>query len=308
MVFLVLLCLVLAVVFGGAYYAYRLAFYAPKNGRDQLPSLSARQYDPYRDEISRIVEQLQQREYETVTIFSHDGLKLSGRYYHVKDGAPLDIGFHGYRSSCLTDFSGGSQLSLDMGHNLLLVDQRAHGKSEGRTIAFGILERQDVLNWVYYALERFGPETQILLYGVSMGASAVVMASDLELPPNVKGIVADCPYANPMEIILEVARKRQMPVALVRPFVYLGAKLFGGFDLRETDAVRSAKNTKVPILILHGEADRFVPCTMSRRIAEANPSKVTYCSFPDAEHGLSFLADAQKYRNTVTEFVKSVLA
>lgn len=307
MVFLALLCLVLAVVFGGAYYAYRLAFYAPKSGRDQLPSLNARQYDPYREEISRIVEQLQQRECETVTIFSHDGLKLSGRYYHVKDGAPLDIGFHGYRSSCLTDFSGGSQLSLDMGHNLLLVDQRAHGKSEGRTISFGILERQDVLNWVYYALERFGPETEILLYGVSMGGAAVVMASDLELPPNVKGIVADCPFANPMEIILEVARKRQMPVALVRPFVYLGAKLYGGFDLRETDAIRAAKNTKVPILILHGEADKFVPCAMSRRIAEANPSKVTYCAFPGAEHGLSFLTDPEKYRNTVEEFVKSVL-
>ena len=134
MVLLVLLCLVAAVLLGGAYYAYRIAFFSPKNDRDRIPSTSGHQYDPYREEMARIYHQLNDRPCEFVTITSHDGLKLSGRYYHVKDGAPLDIGFHGYRSSCLTDFSGGSELSFQLGHNVLLVDQRAHGKSEGRTM------------------------------------------------------------------------------------------------------------------------------------------------------------------------------
>lgn len=304
---ILLLCVVLAVVLGGAYYAYRIAFFSPKKGREDIPFANGSQYDRYRAEMTRIFTQLTNRACEDVTIFSHDGLRLSGRYYHTRDGAPLDICFHGYRSSCLTDFSGGAELSLALGHNLLLVDQRAHGRSEGRTIAFGIKERQDVLSWIYYALERFGEDVQILLYGISMGAATVLMASELELPENVKGIVADCPYACPMEIIAHVANKMQMPVWLVRPFVILGAKLYGSFDIRETDAVRAVKKASVPILIIHGEADGFVPCEMSEEVYLANPEKITRVTFSGADHGLSYLADTPRYRRVVTEFVQKVL-
>jgi len=248
---------------------------------------------------------LKDRPCEFVTVTSHDGLTLSGRYYHVKDGAPLDIGFHGYRSSPLTDFSGGSELSFRMEHNVLLVDQRAHGKSEGRTIAFGIQERQDLLKWVEYAVNRFGADLQILLYGISMGGATVLMASELPLPKNVKAIIADCPYAAPIEIILHVGKKMPIPNWLIRPFAILGAKIFGGFDLTETDARKAVNNTPVPILIIHGEADGFVPQEMSD-IVESNPEMVTRYTIPGADHGISYLVDAPKYRLIVTEFLKKV--
>ncbi|MBQ8834921.1 MAG: alpha/beta hydrolase [Oscillospiraceae bacterium] len=306
MILYILLLILLAVVFGGGYYAYRVAFFSPANDREKIPQTSGHQYDPYRAEMARIYHQLNGRSCEFVTITSHDGLILSGRYYHVKDGAPLDIGFHGYRSSPLTDFSGGSELSFQLGHNLLLIDQRAHGKSQGRTITFGILERQDVLRWVEYAVHRFGPETKITLYGVSMGASTVLMASELDLPKNVKAIVADCPYSSPMEIILHVARRMPIPNFLVRPFVTLGAWIYGGFDIHETDAARAVKNARVPILIIHGEADGFVPCEMSD-IVSANPTLVTRHTFPGADHGISYLADTPRYHQVVTEFLETVL-
>ena len=307
MVLLVLLCLVAAVLLGGAYYAYRIAFFSPKNDRDRIPSTSGHQYDPYREEMARIYHQLNDRPCEFVTITSHDGLKLSGRYYHVKDGAPLDIGFHGYRSSCLTDFSGGSELSFQLGHNVLLVDQRAHGKSEGRTIAFGIQERQDLLKWVEYAVDRFGDGVKIILYGVSMGGATVLLASELDLPKNVKGIIADCPYSAPIDIILHVGKKMSLPSWLIRPFAILGAKIFGGFDLTETDAKKAVKNAMVPILIIHGEADGFVPHEMSD-IVEQNPTLVTRHTFPGADHGISYLVDTPRYRKLVTEFMEKVLA
>jgi len=307
MPYILLLCAIVAVILGGAYYAYRIAFFSPKKGRDAIPSATGPQYDPYRTEIDRIFTQLSSRTCEDVTVFSHDGLKLSGRYYHTRDGAPLDICFHGYRSSCLTDFSGGSELSLQLGHNLLLVDQRSHGRSEGRTIAFGIKERQDVLSWVHYALDRFGEDTQILLYGISMGASTVLMAAELELPENVKGIIADCPYAAPIKIISHVAKKMQMPVWLVHPFVILGAKLFGSFDIRETDAIRAVKKAQIPILIIHGEADGFVPCEMSEEVYLANPDKVTRVTFSGADHGISYLVDTPRYKQTVTDFIQKIL-
>lgn len=306
MVIYIIACLVLAVIFGGAYYAYRVAFYSPANDRDRIPSTRGPQYDPYREEMARIYHQLNDRPCEFVTITSHDGLTLSGRYYHIRDGAPLDIGFHGYRSSCMTDFSGGSELSFQLGHNVLLVDQRAHGKSEGRTITFGIQERRDCLSWVQYAVERFGKDVKIVLYGISMGGATVLMASGMDLPENVRGIIADCPYSSAMDIILHVGQKMPIPNWLIRPFVKLGARVYGGFDVEETNAREAVKNAKVPILIIHGESDGFVPCEMSD-IAEENSGLVVRHTFPNADHGISYLVDTPRYRQVITEFMEKVL-
>ena len=306
MLIYLLFLLVLSVIFGGAYYAYRIAFYSPNTDREKLPSMKSKAYDPYRAEMRELFHQLQEKPFEFVTVESQDGLTLSGRYYHTADGAPLDIGFHGYRSSPLTDFTGGSSLSFEMGHNLLLVDQRAHGRSQGRTITFGIKERKDLLQWVQYAVDRFGPDVQILLYGISMGGATVLLASELDLPTNVKGIIADCPYASPMDIILHVGKKMPIPIWLIRPAVKLGARVYGGFEIEESHAGEAVKKAKVPILILHGEADTFVPKEMSD-IESENPELIRRFTFPNANHGLSFLEDMPRYKQIVTDFVSQVL-
>lgn len=307
MILYILAILVLALLFGSGYYAYRVALYSPMNDRDRVPSISGGSYEPYRQKMRDLYHQLKDRPCEFVTVQSHDGLTLSGRYYHTRDGAPLDIAFHGYRSSSLTDFSGGSAISFGMEHNLLLIDQRAHGKSGGRTIAFGIQERHDCLNWIKYAVERFGPEVQILLFGVSMGGATVLMASGMELPENVKGIVADCPYTSVREIICRVGKKMGLPEWLTWPLVRIGAKVYGGFDIAETDAVEAVKNAKVPVLIIHGEEDHFVPAEMSD-IAKHNPDMITRITVPGADHGISFLVDEDLYRKTVSDFVQKVLS
>lgn len=301
-----LICSLVIVVLAGSYYAYRIAFYAPPKDRDKIQDLKDPKYDPYRTEMKRIYQQLHDRPYEQVSILSGDGLQLTGRYYHVRDGAPLDIGFHGYRSHSLVDFSGGTELSFLMGHNVLLVDERAHGNSEGRTISFGILERRDLLCWVDYAVQRFGVDVKILLYGVSMGGATVLMASELDLPHNVKGIIADCPYAKPLDVILHVGKSTAFPHWLIRPFAILAARIYGGFDLLETDAVRAVQNTKVPILIIHGEADHYVPCEMSDLVS-ANPAMVERHTFPGAAHGISYLVDTPRYHKIVKAFVQRVL-
>ena len=306
MVIAVIAAVAAALILGGAYYAYRISFYSPRKGRDRRPSTSSPVYDPYRPEMKRLYNALMARECEIVTIKSRDGLKLSGRYYHEHDGAPLDICFHGYRSSWMTDFSGGSELSRQMGHNLLLIDQRAHGKSQGSTITFGILERQDLLAWVQWANNRFGGDTPIFLYGISMGGATVLMTPQKELPRNVKGIIADCPYANAMEIILHVAKDMPIPLWLAKPFVILGAWIFGHFDIRETDARAELPQAKIPILILHGEADGFVPAQMSD-LASCNPEYITRHTFPGADHGISYLVDPQRYKKIVRQFVEQAL-
>ncbi len=306
-VIFVLLAVIFVIICGASYFVYRIAFYSPKKGRDQTPATTGVQYDPYREVMGLIFRNLAEKPFQRVTIRSWDGLELSGRYYHIADGAPVAIGFHGYRSAALTDFSGGAELSFSLGQNLLLVDQRAHGQSQGSTITFGVKERYDCLDWIDYVQKRFGKDTQILLYGISMGAATVLMASDLELPWSVKGIIADCPYSSPCAIIETVSDQMRIPHALARPFVKLAARLYGGFDIEEADAVRAVRNTTVPVLLIHGEKDSFVPCAMSEEVYLSNPKMVQRHTFPGADHGISYLVDRERYSKIVTEFIASVL-
>ena len=133
------------------------------------------------------------------------------------------------------------------------------------------------------------------------------MASELELPSNVVGIIADCPYSSPGKIIQKVCRDMKLPGKLMYPFVALAGLLFGHFRIWEASAERAVMNTKVPILLIHGEDDRFVPCEMSRTLCEANPEKITLETFPEAGHGLSYLLDSQRYEEVVGAFVEKCL-
>ena len=161
--------------------------------------------------------------------------------------------FHGYRSMALRDSAGGYILAKKAGFNVLAIDQRAHGRSGGCVISFGIQERRDCLCWVQYLSTRFGEETPLILSGLSMGAATVLMSTDLPLPENVVGIMADCPYDSPAAIIQKVAKEQGYPPKLVYPFVYLGAMLFGRFRLTETTALEAVRDCKIPILLMHGE-------------------------------------------------------
>ena len=303
-----LIPILVAAVLIGSWYAYRIAFYSPQEGRDDIPQTSGKQYDPYRPRMRQMYRNLADRPCEFVSITSHDGLTLSGRYYHLSDNAPLALCFHGYKSHALTDFSGGCELSFELGHNVLLVDQRSHGKSDGKAITYGILERRDLLRWVDYAVSRFGSDTRILLYGISMGGATVLMASELPLPKNVKAIVADCPYAVPEDIILHIGAKLHYPPRLVRPFLHMGAYLYGKFHLKETDAAKAVRNANIPILIIHGESDNFVPVEMSEAVSLANPELVTRVTIPGADHGISYLVDTPRYKETVVAFLNQVLS
>lgn len=291
-----------------SYVSYRIAFLAPERKLGDAPAMpSGEQYLEYKEIIDGCIKSMIERPYEGVTIISFDGLKLFARYYHVADGAPLQIQFHGYKSSAFVDFCGGSNLALKLGYNILVVDQRAHGKSEGATITFGVYERKDCLSWINYALERFGYNTKIVLAGISMGAATVLMATDQNLPGNVKGIMADCPYSSPKAIIKKVAGEMYFPPALVYPFVKLGAKLFGDFDLEESSAVEAVAGTELPILLIHGEADRFVPCEMSSAIKAAGGDNIEFHTFPGATHGMSYMVDVKRYEEITISFLERIM-
>ncbi|MBE6731211.1 MAG: alpha/beta hydrolase [Ruminococcaceae bacterium] len=296
------------VLFFGSLIAYLMAFYQTGKQKNKELSLpNSEQYKEAAGPMNEMVQELLKEPFEEIYIESFDGLKLYGRYYHRKDGAPLQIMFHGYRAKAERDFCGGSKFSRERDYNAIIVDQRAHGKSGGHTIAFGLKERYDVLSWVNYANRRFGTDTKILLYGLSMGSATVIMASGLNLPKNVVGIVADCPYSSPVDIIKKVIKDMCLPPMVLYPFVFLGALIFGRLNLKETTCEKEVKKSRIPILIFHGEDDRFVPNEMSAVIHEANKEMVERHSFPDAGHGISFIKDPVRYKKALTEFWERVL-
>ena len=311
MTLLKILLLIGILILLGAYICYRITFFAPKRVLDkdvQIHLPEGEQYVKVREGIEKCVTDMLNRPFEPVTITTFDGKKLYARYYHVADGAPLQIQFHGYKSSAVLDFCGGSLYAGKIGHNALVVDQRSHGKSEGTAITFGILERKDVLCWTHYACSRFGEDVKIILAGLSMGAATVLMSTELNLPSNVIGVMADCPYSAPDKIIRMVcSRDMHLPDALVYPFVKLGARLFAGFNLEESSAVNAVKNTTVPILLLHGTGDRFVPCDMSREIHAANPDMITLVTIPEAGHGLCYMTEPQMYEEAMQRFFARIL-
>lgn len=304
-IILVLAALCLAV----SRWAYGVAFGVPKKREQKdiymLPDDD--QYRPGRAHMIELMDALMAVPYERVEITAADGTRLVGRYYAVEGANSLQIQMHGYRGSAIRDFCGGNKLAREMGQSTLLIDQRAHGESEGRTITFGVKEREDCLAWINYARETLCPGLPIFLSGVSMGAATVVMAAGMDLPDEVIGVIADCPYSSPREIIRLVSGRMGYPVDLCWPFIRLGAWIWGGFDPDAASPVGAAANSRVPILLIHGEDDRYVPCSMSMEIADANPL-VELHTFPDAGHGLSFITDPERYRALSIEFVTRRLA
>ena len=309
MIFLLILLIAAAAVLVITLAVYWIAFHSPnRTQNDDYAIMRSAQMDPLRETITEMIRTLNEIPFERVSVTSADGLRLQGRYYSGNDGAPVVIGFHGYRGTPSRDFAGGTRLYLGEGFRLLMIEERAHGGSEGHTITFGVKERYDCLAWIDYAVRRFGPDTPIFLAGISMGAATVLMASGLPLPASVKGVLADAPFTSPKAIIRKVCGDVRVPAWLAWPFLWLGARLFGGFDPLAADAAEAVTRATVPILLIHGEDDRFVPCEMGRAIAAANPAMVELHTFPDAGHGLSFLVDRPRYERIVRKFFARVLS
>lgn len=263
------------------------------------------QYDNLTPKIHELVTKAEAEPFEPVEIkSSKDGVTLFGRLYKFSDSPIFNIFFHGYKGTALRDGCGSFETARDNGMNLLLVDQRANGKSGGNTIAFGILERFDCRDWVNFVVDKFGNDVKIVLSGVSLGAATVLTASGLEMPKNVRMIVADCGFTSPKEIICKVAHEQGYPEKLCYPLLRLAVKLRDGFDLDETSALEAVSKTDIPILIIHGDDDRYVPYEMGERLFEACASKKRFLRVPTAPHAASYIVDGEGYRKAVGEFVR----
>jgi len=260
-------------------------------------------YTKYKKDLNDAINNLKSLEFEEVFIKSFDGTKLYGRLYLNNDSNKIDLCFHGYKGEAIRDFCGGAETIKRTNHNMLLIDERAHGKSDGKTITFGIKERRDGLCWIDYLINRFGKNTKIYLYGISMGAATILMMNDFNLPDNVQLMIADSPFSSPKEIIKKTIKEMKLPPNIIYPFIYLGARIFGNVNLNESSAVEAVKNSKVRILLIHGKSDNFVPFEMSEEIFKNIKSYKEILLTPEADHGMSYMVNKEKYYDTVLKFL-----
>lgn len=305
MFFLWLLLTITILVLVISYICYRIVFYAAPTqplGPDEFDIPHGEIYEPHRETMIGWMREVRKLPRQDVTITSFDGLKLTGSYYEWSPGAVTELMFHGYRGSAERDLCGGVHRAFSLGHNVLIVDQRTSCRSEGSTISFGINEHRDCLAWIDFAIDYLGQDVRLILTGISMGASTVLMAAGRELPKNVVGVLADCGYHSAKAIICKCARDMNLPPKLVYPFIKLGAKLYGNFDLEEYSPIEAMNTCKLPVIFFHGDADDFVPCEMSWENYNACVSPKKLVIIRDAGHGLCYVREPDHYLQEMADF------
>lgn len=248
---------------------------------------------------------LNDRGSEKVTIQSFDGLTLAGEFFEG-DGEPQStvLLVHGYRSNRRKEYAAIARFYLEAGYHVLMVDDRAHGESEGRYIGFGCLDKEDCYRWVHYLDDRFAGKQKIFLHGISMGAATVLMASDLNLPASVRGIVADCGYTTARDQFAYVlkAHGKGCLSGFVLWATNLICKVAAGYGFSDCSALDAVADTKIPVFVIHGTKDDFVPTFMGKEIFEACVSEKELWLAEGAGHAESYYLHKEEYERKVLGF------
>ena len=241
--------------------------------------------------------------FETVTIQSHDGLKLVGYYLACPQAKRTVLLVHGWRGDWSDMWEYGDFLQ-EQECNMLFVEQRGHGASEGKYMCFGVLERRDCMKWVQYLQER-APELPIYLLGCSQGAATVLMTSGFGLPEQVKGIVADCGFISPEEQVTQKLKEWwHMPK---QPFLFLGniiCRHRANFSYSEYSTLEALKTNRTPVLFVHGKEDRFVPVKDTMRNYEACVAEKDLLLVEGARHIQSYALGGDAYREKLRGFFR----
>lgn len=257
------------------------------------------------DFISGCRQWLNQQKSEDVFIKSDDGLKLHATLIKNESNSKKTvICFHGYTSCATNDYVAISKFYYEQGFNLLLVDERAHGQSEGKYVGFGVLDRKDALRWIDYAVELFGDDSIIFLHGISMGAATVLMTSGLDLPSNVKTIVADCGFTSAYDVFSHILKRDyHIPKFPIMNLTDLLTKIFAGYGYKDVSTLDEVAKTNVPILFIHGDKDDFVPTYMSEQNYNVCASDKQILIVEGADHAEAYYVNQTAYENAIATFM-----
>lgn len=268
----------------------------------------------------KAVEWINTQPRESLEIKSREGLTLRGRYIHNTEanreaGEPTKVVIlsHGYGGTGFKDLLIFTDFYRKQGFDILVIDQRAHGKSDGKAITFGAKEHVDMIRWVRTVIDKAGDDCEILLHGWSMGAAICYLAAAEGLPPQVKGIVFDCGYSVAEAQFFFIGKRAlHLPKALIwyvlqamKPML----KLVLNFNIKDSAPLFVAKSMKLPIFFVHGTDDEVVPLWMGRKLYEAT-DRTSYRDMlvvRDANHTYSYVRDKSGYEAGILRLIKKCM-
>lgn len=256
----------------------------------------------YQERLKFADEWMNKNPEEELEILSEDGLKLKARWWDFNRKITV-LYVHGYgnngrQAALLAEFF---QINLEA--NILAVDLRAHGLSEGEWIGFGWKDKKDILKWIQMLLEQKGKDQKVVLFGISMGAATVLSVCGEEMPDNVIMACADCAYSRLDEVFKNYIKHRLgLPVGMVFSIIRLCFRRYYGFSITEVQPILQVEKAKLPILFIHGEADTLIPAEMTHHMHQrcASPSEMVL--FSDAGHAMSAICEWKKYQEAILIF------
>lgn len=298
MIFVLLVTLIVCVVIWFSFNQVVLAKRKSKN--DVLELLNKRNiFDISRiDNIDSSLEELE--------ILSNDNLKLRGYYLeNEKCSDNLVVIIHGYTDNHYLDFQF-IDFYLKEGFNILMIDERGHGESEGKYATYGVNEKEDLKLWIDFMREKLGQVSMVGLHGQSMGASTSLMYGGKF--HDVDFIIADCPYSDGKSI-LEYQFKEigKIPPKPVYSVLNKLLRYKCGFSMEEVSPIKDIKNCNIPILFIHGKSDKTIPYSMSvDMFEERNNGDDKLLLIEGADHGMSYDMNSKEYEDAILEMLSKV--
>ncbi len=229
---------------------------------------------------------------------------IHAEYHPIENPKGVAIIAHGFGQNRYV-MVPQAEILRRLGFSTILFDQRAFGMSIGEQGTFGEKEGADVAKLIDWAREKFGENTRIVLCGASMGAMAVLNSQKYtrEVDAIIEDSSPDC-VAN----IIKPFYKTISP--LPNPFLGNVVKqgMKRGVDLTQNNPVEIAAKINVPVLVMHGDADRVVPVEMGKHIYSVLKNPKSYMEiFKGKDHTLEII-EFDRYYQVVKKFIESVIS
>lgn len=271
-----------------------------KNKEKMMSSADLSETIAYIMEAAKVLETI---EHEQVQITAQNGTMLVGHWFCPENAKRVIIAMHGWRSTWSQDFGAIAPFWFDNDCAVLFAEQRGQGNSGGEYMGFGLLERYDCLDWINWVNERTDAKLPIYLGGISMGATTVLMTAGFDLPENVRGIVADCAFTSPHAIWKHVIENNfHLPYGLYSKAARDLCKRKIQMSSDSYSTQEAMQKCTVPVMLIHGTDDHFVPVEMTYENYKASVSPKRLFIVPGAEHGMSYIVDKVGYEDAVKKF------
>lgn len=249
--------------------------------------------------------------FKDTCIQSEDGVLLHALYAYADTITPKTaVIVHGYTDNAIRMLHIGYLYHHDLKYNILLPDLRFSGKSEGSHLQMGWKDRLDVLRWMEVANQIFTAsghtdKTQMVVHGISMGGATTVNVSGEPQQPYVKCFVNDCGFTSVWdEFTGELKTQFGLPAFPILYFASWLTDLRYGWNFKEAAPIQQIKKCQLPMLIIHGADDKFVPTWMGDSLYQAKTGIKEFWKTPKTEHAVSYLNYPQEYTEKVKNFTE----